>query len=214
MASESWKEHLFNNRSIIVDLFQGQLKSTLQCIKCNYVSLKFDTFMYLSVPIPHNLIRQPTLQQCVEEFTKEEILDNDDMWRCPRCKSYQKAIKKIDIWKLPSILIVHLKRFEFNEQKRAKIRDYVDFPLKNLDLTPYVSKLQRAKPIYDLFAVVNHEGFLGGGHYYSYTKHRMDQQWYYFNDEQVSKLKKVEQVVSADAYILFYSKMSVDEFCR
>jgi ubiquitin C-terminal hydrolase len=90
----------------------------------------------------------------------------------------------------------------------------VDFPLKNLDLTPYVSKLQRAKPIYDLFAVVNHEGYLGGGHYYSYTKHRMDQFWYYFNDEQVSKIKKEESVVSADAYILFYSKMSVDEFCR
>lgn len=119
----------------------------------------------------------------MQEFTKEEILDNDDKWRCPRCKSFQKTIKKIDIWKLPSILIVHLKRFEFTEQKRAKIRDYVDFPLKNLDFTPYVSKLQRAKPIYDLFAVTNHEGFLGGGHYYSYTKHRSDQQWYYFNDE-------------------------------
>lgn len=42
---------------------------------------------------------------------------------------------------MPSILIVHLKRFEFNAKKRGKIRDVVDFPLKNLDLTPYVSKL-------------------------------------------------------------------------
>ena len=42
----------------------------------------------------------------------------------------------------------------------------------------------------------------------------MDQQWYYFNDEQVSKLKKVEQVVSADAYILFYTKTSVESFLR
>jgi len=97
--------------------------------------------MYLSVPIPRNMVKQPTLQECVQEFTKEEILDNDDKWRCPRCKTYQKAKKKIDIWKLPSIMIVHLKRFEFTEEKRAKIRDYVDFPLKNLDLTPYVSKL-------------------------------------------------------------------------
>jgi ubiquitin carboxyl-terminal hydrolase 8 len=32
--------------------------------------------MYLSVPIPNNLLRQPNLEQCVQEFTKEEILDN------------------------------------------------------------------------------------------------------------------------------------------
>ena len=73
---------------------------------------------------------------------------------------------------MPSILIVHLKRFEFNPQRKGKIRDFVDFPLKNLDLTPYVSRLQRDKPVYDLFAVVNHEGYLGGGHYYAFTKHR------------------------------------------
>jgi ubiquitin C-terminal hydrolase len=81
----------------------------------------------------------------------------------------------MDIWKLPSILIVHLKRFEFSSYKKSKIKEYVDFPLKNLDLSLYVSKLQREKPIYDLFAVCNHEGFLGGGHYYSYTKHRHSQ---------------------------------------
>lgn len=52
-ACEAWKEHLQANRSIVVDLFQGQLKSTLKCLKCNYVSIKFDSFMYLSVPIPY-----------------------------------------------------------------------------------------------------------------------------------------------------------------
>jgi ubiquitin carboxyl-terminal hydrolase 8 len=166
------------------------------------------------VPIPNNLLRQPNLEQCVQEFTKEEILDNEDKWNCPRCRSQQRAKKKIDIWKLPSILIVHLKRFEFSETKKGKIKDYVDFPIKNLDLTPNVSKLQRDKPIYDLFAVCNHEGFLGGGHYYAYTKHRHNQSWYQFNDEIVTLIKKESDIVSADAYILFYSKMSVDEFCR
>lgn len=57
------------------------------------------------------------------------------------CRSIQKAKKKIDIWKLPSILIVHLKRFEFTKRRTGKIKDLIDFPLKNLDLSPYVSKL-------------------------------------------------------------------------
>jgi ubiquitin C-terminal hydrolase len=51
-ASEAWKAHLHMHRSIIVDLFQGQLRSTLKCLKCKQVSITFDCFMYLSVPIP------------------------------------------------------------------------------------------------------------------------------------------------------------------
>ena len=110
--------------------------------------------MFLSVPIPtHTLDDEPTLEECVEEFTKEEILEGDNKWKCPKCKNFQRAMKKIDIWKLPPILIIHLKRFEFSQKKRRKIKDIVNFPIKNLNLTPYVSKLQRDKPIYDLFAV-------------------------------------------------------------
>eukprot|EP00347_Sterkiella_histriomuscorum_P004870 403358774 len=213
-AYESWKDHLLNNRSIIVDLFQGQLKSTLKCLVCNHMSIKFDSFMYLTIPIPQKMMSDPKLEECVEEFTKEEILDGQNKWKCPKCDKFQRATKKIDIWKLPSVLIINLKRFEFNQKKKAKINDLVEFPLKNLDLTPYVSKLQREKPIYDLFAVANHEGYLTGGHYYSYSKHRNNQQWYYFDDEVVKKIKNEEKVVSKEAYILFYSKMTVDEFFR
>lgn len=111
------------------------------------MSIKFDSFMYLSVPIPKGRTKDPndapTLEECVEEFTKEEILDGENRWKCPKCKSQQRATKKIDIWKLPSILIVHLKRFEFSDRKRGggKIKDLIDFPLTDLNLTPYVSKL-------------------------------------------------------------------------
>lgn len=171
--------------------------------------------MYLSVPIPSEANRKEsyTLEECVEEFTREEILDGEDRWKCPRCKVPQRASKKIDIWKLPSILIVHLKRFEFTANKYGKINDYVDFPIDDLDLTPYVSKLQREKPIYDLFAVSNHDGYLGGGHYYAYTKNRQNHGWYSFNDDIVRRIS-TERVVSEGAYILFYSKMTVDEFAR
>ncbi len=81
-------------------------------------------------------------------------------------------------------------------------------------MTPYVSKLQRDKPIYDLFAVANHEGYMGAGHYYAYTKHRLNQLWYSFDDVSVHKVKREEEVVTPEAYILFYSKMTVDEFAR
>lgn len=43
------------NRSIIVDIFQGQLRSALQCGACGKQSVSFDPFMYLSVPLPEHI---------------------------------------------------------------------------------------------------------------------------------------------------------------
>lgn len=51
-SQESWNKHLLRNDSVIVDLFFGQYKSTLICSQCNRVSVTFDPFMTLSLPIP------------------------------------------------------------------------------------------------------------------------------------------------------------------
>jgi len=52
IAEESWHKYLQRNQSVIVRVFQGQLKSTLICPKCNLVSKIFDPFMFLSLPLP------------------------------------------------------------------------------------------------------------------------------------------------------------------
>lgn len=51
-AEESWQDHKKRNDSIIVDIFHGLLKSTLNCMICTEISIKFDPFCYLSVPLP------------------------------------------------------------------------------------------------------------------------------------------------------------------
>lgn len=51
-SKESWEKHVLRNDSIIVDLFHGQYKSTLICSICRRVSVTFDPFMTLTVPIP------------------------------------------------------------------------------------------------------------------------------------------------------------------
>ncbi len=51
-ADESWQDHKKRNDSIIVDTFHGLLKSTLNCLDCEEISIKFDPFCYLSVPLP------------------------------------------------------------------------------------------------------------------------------------------------------------------
>lgn len=52
VADESWKRYKLRNDSIVVDLFQGQYKSTVVCPECHKVSINFDPFLYLSVPLP------------------------------------------------------------------------------------------------------------------------------------------------------------------
>ncbi len=58
------------------------------------------------------------------------------------------------MWKLPQILIIHLKRFDYSKSDYGrKLGDKVEFPYRNLDLTPFVSSPQRESPIYDLFGI-------------------------------------------------------------
>ncbi|UYV60649.1 SUPT6H [Cordylochernes scorpioides] len=52
VAQEAWENHLLRNRSIIVDLFHGQLQSTVRCEVCGHASVRFDPFNYLSLPLP------------------------------------------------------------------------------------------------------------------------------------------------------------------
>nr|CAB3267547.1 ZF(MYND)-3 zinc finger protein [Phallusia mammillata] len=52
VAEESWKLHKSRNDSFIVDLFHGLFKSKLDCPKCGHCSLKFDPFLFLTIPLP------------------------------------------------------------------------------------------------------------------------------------------------------------------
>ena len=52
LAKLFWEGYLRRNQSVIVDLFQGQLKSSLICNQCHYNSVTFDPFTFLSVPLP------------------------------------------------------------------------------------------------------------------------------------------------------------------
>jgi hypothetical protein len=60
-GSSEWDIYLERNKSVIVDTFHGQFRSTVICSKCSHVSVTFEPFMYLPVPLPHALERQVVL---------------------------------------------------------------------------------------------------------------------------------------------------------
>ncbi|KAK7909668.1 hypothetical protein WMY93_014352 [Mugilogobius chulae] len=68
------------------------------------------------------------LRECIELFTTMETLGEHDPWYCPTCKKHQQATKKFDLWSLPRLLVVHLKRFSYNRCWRDKLDTWWTFP--------------------------------------------------------------------------------------
>jgi ubiquitin C-terminal hydrolase len=83
---------------------------------------------------------------------------------CPTCKKHQQATKKFDLWSLPRILIIHLKRFVYNRYHRDKVDRMVQYPVRGLNMSEYVINKSHLHAVYDLIGVCNHYGGLGGGH--------------------------------------------------
>ncbi|XP_041446792.1 ubiquitin carboxyl-terminal hydrolase 19-like isoform X3 [Xenopus laevis] len=156
-----------------------------------------------------------TLDQCLNLFTKPEVLAPEEAWYCPKCNQHREASKQLMLWRLPNILIIQLKRFSFRTFIwRDKINDMVDFPVRNLDLSTFCigQKEDHQRPIYDLYAVINHYGGMIGGHYTAYARlpneknsQRSDVGWRLFDDSTVTTVDE-SQVVTRYAYVLFYRR--------
>eukprot|EP00456_Euglypha_rotunda_P015597 TRINITY_DN1501_c0_g1_i14.p1 TRINITY_DN1501_c0_g1~~TRINITY_DN1501_c0_g1_i14.p1 ORF type:complete len:218 (-),score=48.92 TRINITY_DN1501_c0_g1_i14:10-663(-) len=128
------------------------------------------------------------LADCIDAFVTEETLPKSEAWYCRPCKGHKEAQKKFDIWSAPDTLIIHLKRFNYDRLWRDKIDTYVDFPVEGFDLSKWiVSDEEKKDSLYDLYAVSNHFGGLGGGHYTAYAKNLLDHHWYNLDDSRDRK---------------------------
>lgn len=214
-----WEKYLKTNFSIIVDQFQGQYLSRLECLKCNKTSTTYNSFSTLSLPIPSR--SRVTLSQCFDEFCAPEILDGEDRWFCPRCKAHEKSSKTLRISRLPQVLIIHLKRFQLGSHI-TKLNTFVEYP-HEVNLDKYWPRVQSREEMeklvklpmrnqmtpfnYKLFGVVDHFGNLTTGHYTSYIYKGEKSKWCYFDDTKIYRNVDIKRVVNGDAYVLFYSRV-------
>ena len=148
------------------------------------------------------------LNDCLNHFKLTEKLDKDNEWYCTVCKKHQKAYKKLELYYIPKNLIFHLKRFEYSSAGRyrtyaEKIASLVDFPLAELNLQNFIIGPHNEQTGYDLYAVSQHFGGVGGGHYTASCKN--NGKWFDFNDSSVSGTNS-NSVVSSSAYMLFYRR--------
>lgn len=152
-----------------------------------------------------------SILDCIHKYCEMEQLDESEMWYCDRCREHVPAWKHIHLYRTPPILIVHLKRFHYNavNHRRDKIDLLVHFPLVGLDLRDQVMHWNPGEePVYDCYAVSNHFGGLGGGHYTAFALND-EGEWCNFDDSRVTKNVTESEVVSSAAYLLFYRRRDV-----
>ena len=162
--------------------------------------------------VAHQNFEKISINKCFEEFTKVQTLDENNLYMCPKCKIDIAAKNKIELYKIPKILIIHLKRFENGQ----KIKTFIDFPINNLDISPFISRSSphHSNPSikYDLFAVSNHYGELEYGHYDANCLNYVDHKWYNFNDKKVEIIENNDPdlIVTRNAYVLFYRQRKME----
>ncbi|CAG9782928.1 unnamed protein product [Diatraea saccharalis] len=152
------------------------------CKGCPHRYCKEEPFSVVSLDI-RNMSR---LQESLEAYVRGELLEGADAYHCDKCNKKVVTVKRLCLNKLPPVLVIQLKRFEYDFEKvcAIKFNDYFEFP-RDLDVEPYTAwGLARAEgdatlweggeektpeTHYQLSGIVVHSGQASGGHYYSYV---------------------------------------------
>ena len=200
MAHECYsmlKREYAKEYSPIMDICYGTMISELWSHnKKTRHSMKAELFMTIDLPIA------PTLLASFEKYTTEEWLEGDAAWFNEKTGRKEAVWKQLRFWNLPPILVLTLKRFGNDNQKKGEKMTY---PIEGLCLTPFVCGYNKGKEsIYDLYGVACHEGNTQGGHYYAYVMNNITKKWFYCNDDVVRPIENRGDIVTPKAYCLFY----------
>ena len=185
-------------KSIITELFYSQLITIFTC-QCKAAIYSFQKILDFPLLLPQN-IQKIDIMNLLKAYFQTESIDFER--KCDICKKVSKHQKQVKISRPPEILILSLQRIDQLTQKKNEC--VVTFP-QILNISEFIDHEIGfdKEPIYKLFAVVNHQGSIDSGHYYSYILR--NNQWYLFNDSSVKVfLSNIESFPYA--YALFYIK--------
>ena len=169
------------------------------------------------------------LNNSMKNYFKTEIMDGENKINCEGCNKKMTCHKRQLFKSLPNILVINLKRFEFdyNRMLKSKLNNYFEFPFE-LDMKEYLLEdHQEINTKYELTGITIHFGFSDYGHYYDLIK-STNGKWYKFNDNVVVEFDEKdicnetfgekenedendeEYSGQNNAYILIYKKQNFD----
>lgn len=186
--------------SEFLDIFYGIHVSEITSLDKTSLALTPEPFLLLDIELPKDS-QNNTLEECIESYTKNELLDDENRYETKDGEKIE-ANKKISFWKLPNVLIIAIKRFSNGIRKNESL---VKFPIDHLDMSPYLVGYNKNDFNYEVFGICNHIGGIMGGHYFAYIKNS-DNKWYNFNDSDITEITDLSTLISPSAYCFFYRK--------
>ena len=195
----------------------------LKFVDCGHK--RYNEFYYNNIQLEIKGFKN--IEDSFKNYCKTEIMDGDNKINCEICNIKRTCHKRQMFKSLPNILVIALKRFEFDydTMERIKLNSYFNFPFE-LDMKDYLIEDNNEKNTsYELTGITIHDGMADFGHYYDLIK-APDNNWYKFNDRKVKffdeddipkeafgeqfsegKIKKEEDNDEENnAYILIYTK--------
>ncbi|KAJ8300272.1 hypothetical protein KUTeg_021791 [Tegillarca granosa] len=197
------RKKMVQYRSIISDIFDGKILSSVQCLTCE---------RDLSLPIPskdhiHMIHSSPQLGPPAKGGSCGEAHQGWISWMF----SWMKSLFVGPTINLQDCLAAFFSADElkgdnmYSCEKCKKLRNGIKYS-RVLEL-PEVQYLQiyckSEVLLYDLVAVICHHGTAGGGHYTAYCLNAINDLWYEFDDQYVTEVD-IGQVINCEAYVLFY----------
>ncbi|KAG6954852.1 hypothetical protein JG688_00012159 [Phytophthora aleatoria] len=193
------EEKMKNTRvdSAIQKLFEGKVRSFVQCVNVEFQSFRDERFYDLQLDVKGC----KNLMQSFRKYVEVEMLDGDNQYEAEG-HGKQDAKKGIKFLTFPPVLNIQLKRFEYDAMRdgMVKVHDRFEFP-KTLVLDEFISddKLKAEESsnpspryIYHLHSVLVHSGDVHGGHYYVFIrpgKHiATSTDWFRFDDDQITRV--------------------------
>ena len=195
---EQWIQHYKKQWSVVIKTLHGQKMTATTCKTCQYHSERFESMGSISLPIVNGDkpgSPAPTLLECLEDYFKEEILED---YHCDVCGKKREATQTSRLSILPKYIVLSIMRYT---NRGNKVRAKIDFDLNAVDLnTWFIGNRETTKTKYRCAAVIDHHGVMGGGHYISSCRYE-DDTWHRYDDESVHKMP-TEHVNNGDTYVI------------
>ncbi|XP_065055791.1 probable ubiquitin carboxyl-terminal hydrolase FAF-X isoform X1 [Rhopilema esculentum] len=182
-----------NKKGMLTEVLGGSFADQKICKTCPHRYSRETPFTALNVDVRNH----HTLIDSLEQYVKGDLLEGANAYHCERCDKKVDTVKRMCIKKLPKVLAIHLKRFDYDWERDCAIKfnDYFEFP-RQFDMEPFtvegLAKIEGeiveddrceekdkddveketievpGSTVYNLVGVVVHSGQASGGHYYSY----------------------------------------------
>ncbi|XP_069069985.1 ubiquitin carboxyl-terminal hydrolase 12A-like isoform X1 [Pleurodeles waltl] len=183
-------DHELSNGLLFKKLYESTMVSLTECTQCVKKDGLHIGCNIVILPLPVSSLRNG--EQCcsvtdaLEHFLRSSEMKGENQMYCSDCREKTDATLRQALTRLPRILVVQLKRFDFSfyEQRFVKLDNamHINTTLE----VPCEMELQKDKKSYDLFAICDHYGGFKSGHYSAIIKPEENDKWFRFDDSIVT----------------------------